>query len=116
MNDCLIVKWWWKICTEGPGALWLKILKAKYFPNSSPLLASAVGGSQFWCSLCRLRDTFHLYVRFVVKDGMSVHFWLDLWSPVGRLCDVFPVLFSFCAKPDISISELAAAYWDFGFR
>ena len=52
----------------------------------------------------------------MVKDGRSVRFWLDLWSPLGRLCDVFPALFSFCSSPGASISELAAANLAFGFR
>lgn len=29
MNDCLLVKWVWKIC-QAPNELWFKILQPKY--------------------------------------------------------------------------------------
>ena len=45
MNQCLMIKWWWKIMSAGDQPLWLSILKAKYFPSSSPMFANAHGGS-----------------------------------------------------------------------
>ena len=36
MNDCLIVKWIWKIFQE-PDELWFKILKAKYMGEGGSL-------------------------------------------------------------------------------
>lgn len=56
MNKCLIIKWLWRIVSTDPDTMWLKILKAKYIHNSSPMFASAVGGSQFWKSLVKVRD------------------------------------------------------------
>lgn len=54
MNKCLNIKWWWRILSTEPGVMWLDILKAKYFPTSSPPFASAVGGSQFWRQLIKV--------------------------------------------------------------
>lgn len=34
MNDCLITKWIWRI-NHSKNELWLRILKAKYFPRST---------------------------------------------------------------------------------
>ena len=48
MNKCLMIKWWWKIMSSGASSLWYSILKAKYFPHSSPMFAGARHGSQFW--------------------------------------------------------------------
>lgn len=77
MNKCLIFKWWWRILTSSPGVMWFDILKAKYFPSSSPLFASAARGSQFWRELVKVRDEFRSHVMFAVHGGKSVRFWLD---------------------------------------
>ena len=34
MNDCLLVKWIWKLFQE-PDELWFKLVKAKYMPEGS---------------------------------------------------------------------------------
>ena len=68
--------------------LWLLILKAKYFPSSSPMFALPRGGSQFWKSLVKVRPVFQSFVKFGVGDGSSIRFWLDWWcgeSPLASL-------------------------------
>lgn len=47
MNDCLLVKWIWKIYQE-PDSLWFKLLKAKYMSRGNFFFAKPKGGSQFW--------------------------------------------------------------------
>lgn len=37
MNKCLMIKWWWKIMFLEERPTWLSLLKAKYFPSSSPM-------------------------------------------------------------------------------
>lgn len=94
-----------------PGELWLRILKAKYFPDSNPLSAPGSAGlacSQFWRQLLKVRDDSRALVRFSVGDGSLVRFWLDRWTGDGPLAATFLVLFSFVASPSISIAELAA--------
>lgn len=55
-------------------------------------------------------------IKFEVGSGSLVRFSLDWWHGDAPLCSSFPVLFSYCANPEASIWELAAAHWDFGFR
>lgn len=46
MNDCLMVKWIWRINLANKD-LWFKILKAKYFPTGVFKDARTLEGSQF---------------------------------------------------------------------
>ena len=71
MNKCLLLKWWWKIMSLDDRPAWLKLLKAKYFPSSSPMFATACGGSQFWRQLLQVRDDFKILVKFSVGNGLS---------------------------------------------
>src|SRR4051812_1339064 len=90
-----------EICMASPGSLWFQSLKAKYFPNGNCFFANPSGGSQIWHDLIMFQDVFHSYARFIVRNGESTGFWLDLWSAEGLMC------FLYCASPSISISELA---------
>ena len=115
VNKCLIIKWWWKIMTTtSDKPLWLNILKAKYFPNSSSTLARASGASQFWKDLVKLRPTFQSLVKFVVHNGRSTRFWLDWWCGSTMLANAFPVLFSY--YPDHEISIFSSNNWDLQHR
>lgn len=95
---------------------WLRVLKAKYFPEGNPLGSSRSSGSQFWRQLLSVKDEFRSLVKFSVGDGRSIRFWLDWWTEEGPLFSVFPILFSYCSMPSISVAELAANNWNFGFR
>lgn len=44
MNECLIVKWIWKILSE-PDELWFRILKAKYMRNCNFMDSKTIGSS-----------------------------------------------------------------------
>ena len=116
MNTCLIVKWWWRIMTANPEALWFQILKDMYFPSGSPMFAIANGASQFWSDIIKVRDVFRAHVKFVATNRASTHFWLDWWTGDATLASSFPVLFSYCPNLEISIFELSHNGWDFGFR
>lgn len=65
MNKCLILKWWWRILSADPSELWLRILKAMYFPSSSPLMVSGSGGSQFWRQLVKVEMILGLSLNFL---------------------------------------------------
>ena len=116
MNKCLILKWWWKIMSSVERPLWLSILRAKYFPDSSPMFASSTGGSQFCLQLVKVRSGFQSLVKFVVRNGKSTHFWLDWWCGDSTLAVAFPVLFSYCSDPEISIFELSLNNRDLDLR
>jgi hypothetical protein len=100
MNKCLIIKWWWKILTSDLDSLWLQLLKAEYFPDCSPMFATATRGSQFWRDLIKVWDEFR--VQVVVGNGESVRFWLDWWCGDAPLSAFFPVLFTYCSSGEIS--------------
>ena len=101
---------------QSPDSLCARVLKAKYFPSSSPMLALPHGGSQFWKSLVKVRPVFQSFVKFGVGDGSSIRFWLDWWCGDSPLSVTFPTLFSYCPDSDISTMELAANGWDLDFR
>ena len=96
--------------------LWINILKAKYFPNSSSMFASSLGGSQFWKDLVKVRPVFKSLVKFVVGNGKSTRSWLDWWCGTFPLAVSFPVLFSYCPDLEISISEFSGNNWDLALR
>lgn len=116
MNKCLILEWWCRILSADPKELWLCILKAIYFPSSSPLMVSGSGGSQFWRQLLKVQDEFRALVKFYVGGGSFVRFWLDWWTGDGPLAASFLFIFYFVAFPSISIAELTAGQWDLGWR
>ena len=41
---------------------------------------------------------------------------MDWWSGDAPLAVSFPVLFSYCSNPQISIAKVAANNWDLAFR
>ena len=92
MNKCLLIKWWWKIMTTGAESLWYSILKAKYFPHSNPMFASARRGSQFWKNLVIVRPIFWIMLnlswvmvlRFV--SGGICGVVIPLWRLGSRFC------------------------------
>jgi hypothetical protein len=57
MNDCLLLKWIWKIFQE-PDAMWFRIIKAKYMRKGVVFESSAKGGSQFWKGLHKVKHLF----------------------------------------------------------
>jgi hypothetical protein len=59
MNECLLVKWIWKI-SQGPKETWFKILKAKYMTNNNFFLSKNKNDSQFWKGLHKVK---HLFQR-----------------------------------------------------
>lgn len=116
MNKRLIMKWWWLIYNEPPETLWIQILKAKYFPNTTSFFAHTRGGSQFRRAHGLVRNEVGSLVKFVVGDGKSTRFLLDLWFGDGPLASSFPILFSYVSDPLGSITKLASHNWDLGFR
>lgn len=78
--------------TVKPSTLWFDLLKAKYFPNGSPMFASANHGSQLWKDLVRVRDVSREQVKFVVNNGVSTRFgWIG-----GLVTPLLLLLFLHC--------------------
>jgi hypothetical protein len=47
MNECLLVKWIWRI-VKGSDSLWYKLLQAKYMSDNNFFNSKVRGTSQFW--------------------------------------------------------------------
>jgi hypothetical protein len=76
MNDCLLVKWIWRILQELDG-LWFKIIKAKYLEGCSFFSAPNRGSSQFWKGLHKVKHLFKWGAIFKVKNGLKCRFLQD---------------------------------------
>ena len=70
MNDCLLVKWIWKMFQE-PDELWFKLVKAKYMSEGSFFDSNIKGSSQFWQGLHKIKHLFK-WGRFLeLKMGIT---------------------------------------------
>lgn len=78
MNECLLVKWIWKIHQE-PDQLWFKIIKAKYLDGCSFFASKSKGGSQFWQGLHKVKHLFKWGALFSIGNGLNCRFWQDCW-------------------------------------
>lgn len=108
MNECLLVKWIWKI-EKGSDETWFKILQAKYMPDGSFLSSKSRGISQFWQILHKVKHLFKWGAIYKTKGGSSADFWDDVWIGDTPLGIQFLQLFNMCKFPH---SRLAANWED----
>jgi hypothetical protein len=104
MNECLLVKWIWKI-VQGSDDLWFKILQAKYMPNGNFFQSKTRGASQFWQGLHKVKHLFKWGAVYKVHNGEKISFWEDVWLGDVPLKIQFPTLFSFCEYHLVSVAD-----------
>lgn len=104
MNDCLLVKWIWKIYQE-PDELWFKILKAKYMGQGGFLESKTKGSSQFWMGLHKVKHLFNWGAIFKIRNGDHCRFWEDCWAKEVPLCVSHENLLRMVRNPHCSVSE-----------
>ena len=109
MNDCLLVKWIWKIFSE-PDDLWFKIIKAKYLGDGSFFDSKTKGSSQFWKGLHKVKHLFKWGAIFRVRNGNFCRFWQDCWVQNVPLSIAYNKLYSFVRDPACKVSDC----WDEG--
>lgn len=69
----------WRIVTN-PEALWVKILKAIYFPGHDFFEATKPGNSSWmWNSILEGRDFLKNNGRWAVVKGNKINAWKDVW-------------------------------------
>ena len=68
-NIALMTKWIWRIFTD---SLWQKLIRAKYAGAANIFTSNAVGGSQFWRSIHKIKKYFKLGAKFLVGSGSRV--------------------------------------------
>jgi hypothetical protein len=103
-NRALLAKQGWRIMQD-PNSLTVRILKAKYFPNSY-FLEVPIGSrvSYLWRSVCNAREILKLGLLWRVGDGRSIKIWQDRWLPIPTTYSVqSPVQM---LDPNVLVSEL----------
>ncbi|XP_026411087.1 uncharacterized protein LOC113306356 [Papaver somniferum] len=81
LNTALLAKLAWRMLTD-PDALWVQILKHKYFPDYSPLHVVCTE-SVSWESkgICRGLELIRKYYCWEIGDRTSIEIWKDKWVP-----------------------------------
>ncbi|KAL2892194.1 LINE-1 reverse transcriptase-like protein [Bienertia sinuspersici] len=80
-NSALLAKQAWRVLTN-EGSYMTKILKSKYFPNSSFMRTKvAATASYTWRSILSARELLEKGIRKVVGNGRSIDVWQDPWVP-----------------------------------
>uniref|UniRef100_A0A0A8YMZ7 Reverse transcriptase zinc-binding domain-containing protein n=1 Tax=Arundo donax TaxID=35708 RepID=A0A0A8YMZ7_ARUDO len=116
MNECLLVKWIWKICSNNQD-IWCGLLKAKYFPHGNLFKSKVMGGSQFWKGLHKVKHLFKWGASYIVGNGKCISFWDDIWIGHTPLRVQFTRLYQICSKPKAWVSKCwNGAEWDIKFR
>ena len=104
MNDCLLVKWIWKILQE-PDELWFKMLKAKYMRDTDFFSAKSKGGSQFWQGLQKVKHLFKWGANFTVGRGNNCSFWHDCWLHEVPLKIYYEDLYRMVSHPGCVVGD-----------
>ncbi|GLT44686.1 hypothetical protein SLA2020_185710 [Shorea laevis] len=101
MNQAFLAKLGWRILTE-PDALWVQVVKAKYFPNCGFLEAKCKAGlSHTWSG-----PLVQAITSILVSNGVNTRFWLDSWLLH------YPLFFSAVnVIPELELRKLVADYW-----
>ena len=78
-NLALLAKQWWRIMSNEDSVSY-KVLKGKYFPNSSPRSVLRRPSSSFlWSSFLEERKVFEEGACWRVGDGKQIEVWVDAW-------------------------------------
>ena len=110
-NKALIAKQGWRILTS-PASLMARVLKAKYFPNSS-FLDVNIGHnvSYVWRSIVWGRELLKEGLRWRIGDGESVQVFKDPWIPRPTLFR--PISRSSSDTANLKVSDLMSPFgWD----
>uniref|UniRef100_A0A2N9JBI5 CCHC-type domain-containing protein n=1 Tax=Fagus sylvatica TaxID=28930 RepID=A0A2N9JBI5_FAGSY len=80
-NSALLARQCWRLL-HNPHSLVFRVLKSKYFPNSSFLEAKmSPTASYAWKSLLGAREVIELGSRWRVGSGTHIRIWKDRWLP-----------------------------------
>jgi len=103
-NDAMLAKQVWRLL-QAPDSLVYRLLKSKYFPDSSIMTADLGANPSFtWRSLHGVRWVIEMGSRWLVGNGESIKAWESRWLP--RPVSFRPIHWSHGAEVDISVADL----------
>lgn len=80
-NLAFLAKQGWRL-VNGPGSLFQRLFKGKYFHSSSFWEASCPKSASWaWWSICAGRTVLRKGWRWCVRDGKAISIWCDPWLP-----------------------------------
>ncbi|KAM0855878.1 hypothetical protein ACQ4PT_049496 [Festuca glaucescens] len=80
-NMAMLAKQAWRLLTD-PSSLCGRVLKARYHPDMSVLMATPTEGISYsWRSILKGVDLLNMGVIKRVGDGSSINLWIDPWLP-----------------------------------
>jgi hypothetical protein len=108
LNLCLIGSWI-KRYIQGEGALWKKVIDAKYNTrNPNILTCQDIHPSIFWKGvMCASRAVVVGY-RWNIGNGRSIKFWEDIWFSNSPLAVQFWDIYFVSNQQTQTVSEI----WD----
>lgn len=87
MNDALLLKFLWRLASRS-GALWVKVVKAKYLPRSELWLSKRLSRCTiFWKALMRLRESLVPWITWQIGDWASYNALAQPWFQEALDCD-----------------------------
>ncbi|XP_028090713.1 uncharacterized protein LOC114290913 [Camellia sinensis] len=130
MNDCLLLKRWWRFGVE-PNALWKQVIDNKYNQVGVGWCPEPVDDpriSCIWADILGVARTRPDLVEFfkensapVIGDGKNTLFWRGTWCNNVCLMEVFPRLYSLSLEKFDSVNVMhirrnSEVEWNLNFR
>ncbi|XP_028081993.1 uncharacterized protein LOC114283390 [Camellia sinensis] len=117
VNECLLLKWWWRYASDGK-ALWKSLICSWYGKIGggwTPSLNQSIGASVVWKDISQLSvvnqqmvEFFGEQVKIIVGNGRRIKFWYDPWLGSRGLKAEFPRLLSLSTENKDSLQQLSA--------
>jgi hypothetical protein len=104
MNDCLLVKWIWKILQE-LDELWFKMLKSKYMRVLISSLPNPKEGLSFGKGFKKLNISLSGGANFTVGRGNNCSFWHDCWLHEVPLKIYYEDLYRMVSHPECVVGD-----------
>ncbi|XP_028085233.1 uncharacterized protein LOC114286279 [Camellia sinensis] len=130
MNECLLLKWWWRFGSEFD-SIWKQVILSKYPQTGGarwPDQDAISRYSMVWRDILRvaikcpeLLESFKANSKINIGDGRLISFWLDQWVGTDCLKNLFPKLYSLFMHKGLSVAVITSesngdGEWDLSFR